>query len=62
MSTRYISIPEAAEALGVSAKTVRRRITDGTIEARRIGPRTIRIPEASLTAAGRPLTIPAAAR
>lgn len=59
---RYVSIPEAAEALSVSEKTIRRRISDGTIEARRIGTRTIRIPEAALTAAGRPLTVAAAAR
>lgn len=64
MSTpiRYVSIPEAAEALSVSEKTIRRRISDGTLEARRLGSRTIRIPEASLVAAGRPLTIAAAAR
>lgn len=64
MSTpvRYVSIPEAAEVLGVTDRTVRRYISDGTLEARRIGSRTIRIPEAALTAAGRPLTIAAAAR
>ncbi|WP_314431870.1 helix-turn-helix domain-containing protein [Microbacterium lacticum] len=60
--TRYVSIEQAAEALGVSARTVRRRISDGTLEARRVGPRLIRVPEHALTAAGRPLTIGAAQR
>lgn len=52
-----LSIAEAAELTGVSAKTIRRRISDGTLKAVRIGPRLIRIDRASLEAWGRPLTM-----
>lgn len=60
MDTRsepLISIDEAADRLGVSTKTVRRRISDGTLKAVRIGPRIIRIDAASLASVGRPLTV-----
>lgn len=39
----YVSLEEAAEILSVSKKTVRRRISDGTIPAYRCGRRPIRI-------------------
>lgn len=38
----WLTLTQAAELLGVSARTVRRRICDGTIEARRLG-RLVRI-------------------
>lgn len=65
MDTRpdsLISIDEAAARLDVSTKTIRRRISDGTLKAVRIGPRLIRIDAASLASAGRPLTIARAER
>ena len=45
---RYLSLTEAAEELGVSSKTVRRRIADGSLTARRAGPRLIRIAQSDL--------------
>ncbi len=36
-------IPDAATILGVSTKTIRRRIADGTLTAYRLGPRLIRV-------------------
>lgn len=52
---RSITIQEAAEMLGVSPWTVRRRITDGTIKAIRVG-RLIRIPEDLMIAGLPPVT------
>jgi excisionase family DNA binding protein len=54
-SILWVTIPEAAEYIGVSTKTIRRWITRGTIEARRFGPRLIRVNLASLDSSGRPL-------
>lgn len=39
---QLVSLPEAAEQFGVSVKTLRRRIADGTIRGYRIG-RLIRV-------------------
>jgi len=49
------TMEEAARYLGVSAKTIRRRITDGSIRAKKFGPRTIRVDMDSLEQSGRPL-------
>ena len=45
MSTepRLASIAEAATYIGVSSKTIRRRIADGSITGYRFGPRAIRV-------------------
>ncbi len=40
---RLISLAEAAEALAVSTKTVRRYIAAGDLDAVRLGRRTIRV-------------------
>lgn len=40
---RLISLSEAADALGVSVKTVRRYIAAGDLDAGRLGRRTIRV-------------------
>ncbi|POH67632.1 hypothetical protein C3B61_06985 [Cryobacterium zongtaii] len=50
------TVREAADSLGVSTKTIRRRVADGTISARRFGPRLIRVNIASLEGAGRPFS------
>ena len=42
------TIRSAAVQYGMSEKTIRRRISEGTLEARRFGPRLIRINPASL--------------
>lgn len=44
----YLTVTEVAELYGVSEKTVRNWISEGKLEARRIGPRIIRIEAGSL--------------
>lgn len=39
----YISLEEAAEIMSLSTRTIRRRISDGTIPAYQCGKRPIRI-------------------
>ncbi len=46
--SQLVSLPEAAEILAVSPKTVRRYIAAGDLDAVRLGRRTIRIKLASL--------------
>lgn len=53
-----ISIQDAADLLGVSTDTVRRRIADGSLAAYRIGPRLLRVDRSQVEALARP--IPAA--
>jgi excisionase family DNA binding protein len=53
--TQWPTIQQAAETLQTSTKTIRRRIADGTLDARRIGPRLIRVNPTSLAALGTPL-------
>ncbi len=50
-----LTIAQAAERAGVSTDTIRRRISDGTLSAYRLGPRLIRIEAASLDAMLRPI-------
>jgi excisionase family DNA binding protein len=57
---RYESLVEAAERLGVSTKTLRRRIADGSLTAYRLGPHLIRLDPAEVDALARP--IPTAGR
>lgn len=45
---RLVSLPEAADILGLSVKTVRRYIASGDLDAVRLGRRTIRIKTDSL--------------
>ncbi len=47
----YVSIDEAAQIMSLSTRTIRRRISDGTIPAYHCGQRAIRIPLAELQAA-----------
>jgi len=49
------TIAQAAEHANVSTKTIRRWITQGLIEAERVGPRLIRVNLASLDRLGTPL-------
>ena len=49
----YISLEQAAEITEQSVKTIRRRISDGTIPAYRFGPRQIRIKLEDLEATAR---------
>ena len=43
-----VGLAEAADYLGVSPKTIRRRIADGSLTAYRMGPRLIRLKIADL--------------
>lgn len=45
---RLVSLPEAADILGLSVKTVRRYIASGDLDAVRLGQRTIRVRVESL--------------
>jgi excisionase family DNA binding protein len=45
-----LSINQVADATGFSTKTIRRRVSDGTLLAHRIGPRCIRIERDSVLA------------
>lgn len=49
------SVEQAAALLQVSTKTIRRYIANGTIDARRVGPRLIRINPESINNIGTPL-------
>jgi excisionase family DNA binding protein len=40
---RWVTIAAAAQRLGLSSKSIRRRIADGTLPAYRVGPRLIRL-------------------
>ena len=43
ITRRLVSLNDAAEALAVSTRTVRRYIADGQLEAVRLGRKTLRI-------------------
>jgi excisionase family DNA binding protein len=45
-----LTIGQVADATGLSTKTIRRRVSDGTLLAHRIGPRCIRIERDSVLA------------
>ncbi|MEZ5116965.1 MAG: helix-turn-helix domain-containing protein [Candidatus Nanopelagicales bacterium] len=49
----YLTIRQAAEILGVHQRTVRRRISDGSLPAYRLGPQLIRIRPDDLARLGR---------
>lgn len=49
------TIQNAAEQLAVSSDTIRRMIARGEIEARRFGPRLIRVNLSSLESSARPI-------
>ncbi len=53
---RLLTMAEAAEWLNVSPDTVRRMIARGELQARRYGPRLIRIDPAEVQAASAPVT------
>ncbi len=50
-----VSIAEAAQQIGVNPRTIRRRISDGTLTGYRMGPRLIRVDLAELDALLRPI-------
>lgn len=59
----YLGLPDAARYLGVSVKTVRRRIADGTLPAFTLGGRhSLRVKVADLDALLQPLPVAGGAR
>lgn len=50
LAEAWIPIDEAAELLGVSRKTIERRIAEGAVEARKLGAKTVRVSRASVLA------------
>jgi len=54
-TTNVITISEAAARLNVNARTVRRRIADGTLTGYRVGPHLIRLDPAEVDALLRPI-------
>lgn len=57
---RWASLDDASAYVGVSTKTIRRRIADGLIPGHKIGPRLLRVDLDDVDAAFR--TIPTATR
>lgn len=53
MTTKRISLQEAAVRLGVSVKTIRRRVADGSLPAERVGSRLLRVAEDDVEALGK---------
>lgn len=51
----YMSLKEGAAFLGMSEMTLRRRVSDGTLRAVRIGPRAIRVRADDLESLARPI-------
>lgn len=52
---RWGTIEDGSKEYKLSVDTIRRMITRGEIEAKRFGPRLIRVNLASIESAGRPL-------
>jgi len=50
-----ISLQQAAGDLGVSVKTIRRWIANGTLPAERVGPRLLRVNRADVEALSTPV-------
>ena len=46
--TRFLTIDEAAALLGVSTRTIRRRLKDGSLRKALLGGRAVRIPASEL--------------
>lgn len=51
--SKWVTMEEAALHLGLSTKTVSRRIADGSIRAMKFGPRAVRVDMHSLEVFGR---------
>lgn len=52
----WVTLSHAADHFDVSTDTIRRMISRGEVEARRFGPRLIRIRISDVVAAARPLS------
>lgn len=54
-SPEWVTLDDAAAHFNVSRATIRRMITRGEVEARRFGPRLVRVRIPDVVAAARPL-------
>lgn len=54
-AARYLSIPEAAEYLGVAPLTIRRNISRGNLTGYRLGTKIIRVDREELASLLRPI-------
>lgn len=61
-TTSWVSISEAAEHFSLHPDTIRRMISRGEIEAKRLGPRLIRVSLASIERSGKPVDVQEYAR
>jgi len=52
---QLVSVAQAAEHFGCSTKTLRRRISDGTLAAYRFGPKMLRLDMTEVDAVLRPI-------
>lgn len=52
---RLLSLSEAADYAGVTPRTIRRRIADGTLTGYRLGPRLVRVDLDELESMLRPI-------
>lgn len=52
---QYVSLKDAAQRYGVSERTLRRRVAEGTLPAVRFGPRSIRVNLDDVGALARPI-------
>ena len=52
---KLVSLAVAADFIAVNPKTIRRRISDGTIKAYRFGPRVLRVDLDEITKKLRPI-------
>lgn len=55
--TQWVPITEASRCISVSEDTIRRMISRGEIEARRFGPRLIRVNLDSILSSAHPLAV-----
>jgi excisionase family DNA binding protein len=51
------TVKEIAEELRVSERTIQRAITAGLLEAVKVGPRVVRIPDAAISQYARPFRL-----
>jgi len=55
MTSKMLTIAEAASRLSCNPRTIRRRIADGTLTGYRVGPTLIRLDPAEVEALCRPI-------
>lgn len=53
----FLTLAQAAEIFGTSARTIRRLIESGSLPAFRIGPRVLRVRAADVRALAKPVSV-----